>query len=179
MRTSAAFAALAGTATAWPAVMQQDILLKRATDLGRLNTGAGHPDPNFVASEQYVDVTDSGPNPFQAPSSTDLRGECPGLNAAANHGFLPRNGRPTIAQTITGLGDAYNMSPDLAAGLAAIAVLISGDIPSLEWSIGGAFPSSLPLVLSEPQGIVGSHNKYEGDSSVARGDAYLNGSCDD
>lgn len=67
------------------------------------------------------------------------------------------------------------MSPELAAALAAIAVLISGDIPSARWSIGGGFPSTLPLVLSDPKGIVGAHNKYEGDSSIVRGDAHLNG----
>lgn len=67
------------------------------------------------------------------------------------------------------------MSPELAAGLAAIAILISGDIPSTRWSIGAGFPSTLPLVLSDPKGIVGTHNKYEGDSSIVRGDAHLNG----
>lgn len=66
------------------------------------------------------------------------------------------------------------MSPDLAAALAAIAILISGDIPSGQWSIGAGFPSSLPLLLSDPKGIVGTHNKYEGDASIVRGDAYLN-----
>lgn len=90
-------------------------------------------------------------------------------------GFLPRNGRATIAQTVSGLGALYNMSPELAAALAAVAILISGDIPSGQWSIGAGFPSSLPLVLSNPKGIVGTHDKYEGDASVTRGDAYLNG----
>ncbi|WPH02288.1 Hypothetical protein R9X50_00515000 [Acrodontium crateriforme] len=165
-------------AAAWPAVMNQvgstETLLKRAKRDGRLNTGAGHPDPPFDAASQYVDTTDNGPRPFKAPGSTDLRGQCPGLNAAANHGFLPRNGLVTIQDTIDGLGAAYNMSPELAAGLAAIAILLSGDIPSTTWSIGGEFPSTLPLILSEPQGIVGTHNKYEGDSSIVRGDAYLN-----
>lgn len=67
------------------------------------------------------------------------------------------------------------MSPELAAGLAAIAVLISGDIPTTTWSIGGAFPASLPILLGRPKGIVGTHNKYEGDASIVRGDAHLNG----
>ncbi|KAF7196971.1 Dothistromin biosynthesis peroxidase dotB [Pseudocercospora fuligena] len=173
VKTTAVIAALAASTAAWPTVMQQDMLLKRAAG-GRLNTGAGHPNPTFDAKDQYVDVTDSGPNPFKAPGSGDLRGECPGLNAAANHGFLPRSGKATIQQTVDGLGKAYNMSPELAIGLAAIAILISGDIPSATWSIGSGFASTLPLVLSNPKGIVGTHNKYEGDSSIVRGDAYLN-----
>lgn len=178
VKIAATLAAVLPLAAAWPAVMNQldntELILKRAKRDGRLNTGAGHPDPPFDAASQYVDTTDNGPNPWKAPGKGDLRGQCPGLNAAANHGFLPRNGLATIQDTINGLGAAYNMSPELAAGLAAIAILISGDIPSTTWSIGGKFPSTLPLLLSEPQGIVGTHNKYEGDSSIVRGDAYLN-----
>lgn len=175
MKTTAAFTALAATAAAWPTVMQQDMVLKRAAQSGRLNTGASHPNPTFDADSQYVDVTDGGPNAFKAPTATDLRGQCPGLNAAANHGFLPRDGKATIAETVTGLGDAYGMNPDLAAFLAAVAILISGDIPSGQWSIGAGFPSTIPLLLSDPKGLTGTHNKYEGDSSIVRGDAYLNG----
>jgi hypothetical protein len=70
-------------------------------------------------------------------------------------------------------GKAYNLAPELAIGLATIATAISGDILTGTWSIGGAYPASLPL-LSQPQGIVGTHNKYEGDASIVRGDAFLN-----
>lgn len=31
--------------------------------------------------------------PYQAPGPDDSRGPCPALNALANHGILPRNGR--------------------------------------------------------------------------------------
>lgn len=174
VKTAATLAALAVSAAAWPTVMQQDALLKRAASTGRLNTGVGHPNPQFNAQDQYVDVTDGGPNPFRSPGASDLRGQCPGLNAAANHGFLPRNGKATIQQTVDGLVKAYNMDAGLAIGLAAIAIIISGDIPSGTWSIGGGFPSTLPLLLSNPKGIVGTHNKYENDASIVRGDAYLN-----
>lgn len=84
VKATAAIAAFAATAAAWPVVMQQDALLKRAAAQGRLNTGAGHPFPTFNAQEQYVDVTDNGPNPFKAPGASDLRGQCPGLNAAGS-----------------------------------------------------------------------------------------------
>lgn len=66
------------------------------------------------------------------------------------------------------------MAPDLAGFLAAVSVLLSGDIPTLTWSIGGAFPASV-AGLGTPYGILGTHNEYEGDASVTRGDAYLNG----
>ncbi|EEB95895.1 hypothetical protein MPER_05065, partial [Moniliophthora perniciosa FA553] len=38
------------------------------------------------------DRIDWSQHQFQAPSETDLRSPCPGLNTLANHGFLPRNG---------------------------------------------------------------------------------------
>lgn len=50
----------------------------------------------------------------------------------------------------------------------------AGDVLTQTWSIGGAYPGSVPL-LSDPQGILGTHNQYEGDASFSRGDAYLNG----
>lgn len=83
-------------------------LQKRATEppyrapnfiIDRPNTGL--PPLGFNAADQYVDVTDNGPHPFRAPRPNDRRGQCPGLNAAANHGFLPRNGIPTIADSTT------------------------------------------------------------------------------
>lgn len=76
---------------------------------------------------------------------------------------------------ISGLVEAYNLSPDLATFFAAVGVLLAGDIPSLTWSIGGGFSSTLPLILGNPTGILGSHNKYEGDASFTRGDAHLHG----
>jgi hypothetical protein len=66
-------------------------------NIDRPNTGL--PPLGFDAEDQYVDVTDSGPHPFMAPGPNDRRGQCPGLNAAANHGFLPRNGIPTVADS--------------------------------------------------------------------------------
>ena len=82
--------------------MQMDEIVKRAGPTGRLNTGGGHPNPTF-SEDQLVDVTAGSGHEFQSPSSSDLRGQCPGLNAAANHGFLPRNGKATIAQSMSDL----------------------------------------------------------------------------
>lgn len=65
------------------------------------------------------------------------------------------------------------MGVDLAAFLSAYAVVLTGDPLTLAWSIGGPFGSVLGL-LGQPEGLSGSHNKYEGDSSVCRDDAYLN-----
>ncbi|KAL2064663.1 hypothetical protein VTL71DRAFT_3801 [Oculimacula yallundae] len=129
----------------------------------------------FNAEEQLVSIT--GEHAFVAPvKGKDLRGPCPGLNAAANHGYIPHNGVLNSQETITGLANAYGMGPDLALGLAAVAVLFDGDITTLEWSIGG--PQDVgPLqagVFGKPRGLSNSHNNYEGDASIGRPDAYLN-----
>jgi hypothetical protein len=57
----------------------------------------------FSASEQYV--SNKGEHAFVAPGSSDLRGPCPGLNAMANHGYIPHNGVATITQFVQGTYD--------------------------------------------------------------------------
>lgn len=48
--------------------------------------------PTFNARRQLINVGPGSGHEWQAPGPNDLRGVCPGLNAFANHGFLPRNG---------------------------------------------------------------------------------------
>lgn len=89
----------------------------------------------------------------------------------ANHGYIPHNGFATITQFIEGTGTVFGMGVDLAAFLSAYGAVIDGDLTS--WSIGGP-TTDLPAIglLSQPQGISGSHNKYESDVSPTRGDLY-------
>lgn len=56
--------------------------------------------PGFDASAQLIDV--SGSHAFVPPNfgSGDLRGPCPGLNALANHNYLPHNGWASLTQFI-------------------------------------------------------------------------------
>ena len=65
----------------------------------RKNTGSGDPNPTFNAAAQYVDITPGSGHAFQTPGTNDKRGPCPGLNAAANHNFIPRSGIVTTAQS--------------------------------------------------------------------------------
>lgn len=58
------------------------------------------------------------------------------------------------------------MAPDLAGFLAIIAVGIAGDPLTQRWSIGSAFTPAVPLFPA--RGILGTHNKYEGDASIMR-----------
>lgn len=54
-------------------------------------------------------------NPWRRPSQHDSRSPCPALNAAANHGYLPRDGRNLSMWTIIrAIRDCYNVSWVLA-----------------------------------------------------------------
>lgn len=117
-------------------------------------------------------ISVDGAHAFVAPGSTDQRGPCPGLNALANHNYLPHNGVATIAQFVQATGSVFGMGADLALFLSTYGAVMDGDLTS--WSIGGPTSNlaSITGLLGTPQGISGSHNKYEGDSSPTRGDLY-------
>lgn len=164
---------LAATAAAWPAaimdtVMRSPELTERMSDaLSSLEkraypkadgaTAIFEPAPTFNKNAQYVDVTDGSGHEWQAPGPNDLRGPCPGLNAFANHGFLPRNGYATITQFIDATTNVVGMGADLAAFLAVFGAAIDGS--GTAWSIGGKPPASLGGVLGTGNGITNSHNK--------------------
>ncbi|CAK1357211.1 Aromatic peroxygenase [Cercospora beticola] len=129
--------------------------------------------PPFDAELQRVETT--GKYKFVPPGKGDQRGPCPALNALANHNYLPHSGIATIPQFIEATGKGFGMSVDLSTLLAIYAAIIDGSLT--KWSIGG--PDSrvqlLPGLLGQPQGLTGSHNKYEGDGSPTRGDLYTYG----
>ncbi|PQE08453.1 hypothetical protein CJF30_00005322 [Rutstroemia sp. NJR-2017a BBW] len=144
---------------------------------GGVQKRAGTPlTPGFSASQQYVSNKDD--HAFVAPNfvAGDQRGPCPGLNAMANHGYLPHNGVGTITQFIQATYDVYGMGLDLGAFLAVYGAVYDGDLTS--WSIGGPPSASLLSsvgLLGTPQGLSGSHNKYESDASPTRPDLYQYG----
>lgn len=63
--------------------------------------------PGFNADAQRIDV--SGVHAFVPPdfAAGDLRGPCPGLNALANHNYLPHNGWASLTQFV----EATNKGP--------------------------------------------------------------------
>jgi len=61
----------------------------------------------FDAATQYVSTT--GVHAFIAPGPSDLRGPCPGLNAMANHEYIPHNGIATIAEFVQGTYEVFGM----------------------------------------------------------------------
>ncbi|KAG8793732.1 hypothetical protein FRC12_001815 [Ceratobasidium sp. 428] len=109
----------------------------------------------FDPVKQKIDV--SGTHAFQPPNPGDLRGPCPGLNALANHGYLPRSGLVTFNQAIQACNSVFGMGVDIATTLATLGVVLTGNPETDQFSIG----------------LSGSHNKYETDASPGRGDYYL------
>ena len=86
--TSLTCLALAHTISAFPALMldADSPLLKRQNAAAPQGDGVGAlplTPPPFDAASQYVSTT--GAYKFVAPGKGDARGECPGLNAMANH----------------------------------------------------------------------------------------------
>ncbi|KAM0714459.1 hypothetical protein Q7P37_010246 [Cladosporium fusiforme] len=131
--------------------------------------------------KKAVEVT--GKHAFKAPSSTDERGPCPGLNALANHGYINRNGVTSLVDAVVGMHHVYNMGIDLALILAIMGVVWTGNPISLDpsFSIGGNSTAvwnaldNVQGVLGTPQGIKHSHNFIEADASPTRDDQYLTG----
>ncbi|TID22771.1 aromatic peroxygenase [Venturia nashicola] len=163
-------AGLAGSALAFPSIMNE--ALEEGRKAGKVAKRVLGFNPGFDAAAQLVDV--HGSHAWQAPGTSDLRGPCPGLNALANHNYLPHNGVATIDQFVQQTNQVFGMAIDLGTFLSVYGAAIDGDLTS--WSIGGPPPSSTLLgLLAQPQGISGSHNKYESDASPTRGDLYQYG----
>lgn len=89
--------AIAGLTHAYPDISQH--LNQRDSEVGS-SWGGLLPltTPKFDAEAQRVSTT--GEHAWKAPGKNDQRGPCPGLNALANHGYLPHNGIGTIDQFV-------------------------------------------------------------------------------
>ena len=163
----AAAAALASVAYGFPTNMPVEAV-KRASS-GSIS-GTNVPDPAqvlgiFNAEAQYV--SNKGKYAFVKPGPNDIRGPCPGLNAMANHGYIPHNGVGTIEEFIQGTYQVFGMGLDLGAFLAVYGALLEGD--GTQWSIAG------PVKGYFGNGLVGSHDNYEADVSPTRPDLYQYG----
>ncbi|KAJ3572942.1 heme-thiolate peroxidase [Xylaria arbuscula] len=132
-----------------------------------------------------IDV--SGKYAFKAPDfeKGDQRGPCPGLNALANHGYIPHDGIVSFIEIVEQANTVFGMGLDLVGILAGVATLYVGTPLSLNpgFSIGGISPKSENILgnlfglLGEPRGIDGTHNIIESDSSATRNDLYNTGNA--
>ncbi|KAL9616515.1 MAG: hypothetical protein Q9160_008631 [Pyrenula sp. 1 TL-2023] len=130
--------------------------------------------PPFDAAVQYVN--NQGANAFNPPGGFDQRGPCPGLNAMANHGYLPHNGVATIQEFIDGTAAAFGMGTDLAALIATYGAVFDGDLT--KWSIGGPYPGlvnlgALLVSLSYPLHLHAPNPSAFDTNSNSSGNDYL------
>ncbi|TDL16361.1 Cloroperoxidase [Rickenella mellea] len=92
--------------------------------------------------------------PFCPATSEDSRSPCPALNALANHGYLPHDGRDiSILQLVHAVQSVYNISAPLAWTLAAAGTVTCG--------------RGLWLDLHD----LARHNRIEHDASLTHADA--------
>ncbi|KAJ6492201.1 Cloroperoxidase, partial [Mycena sanguinolenta] len=104
---------------------------------------------------QDSDSVDSN-HQWIAPTATDVRSPCPGLNTLANHGYLPRSGMNlSIPMMLQAALDGFNVGPDAIIQAAKFG-LLSGDAPTT-------------LNLDALQ----LHNLIEHDASISRQDFAL------
>ncbi|EQL03987.1 oxidase [Ophiocordyceps sinensis CO18] len=134
-----------------------------------------------------IDVT--GRHKFVPPDfeAGDQRGPCPGLNALANHNYIPHDGVVNSFQVIFAMNRVYGVALDLGAILSGLATIWAGVPVSIDprWSINGTSPKSSNIfhnllgLAGEPRGITAGHNLLESDSSNTRGDVYETGQVGD
>ncbi|THU83442.1 Cloroperoxidase [Dendrothele bispora CBS 962.96] len=100
-----------------------------------------------------ADEIDWDAHQWMAPGPDDFRSPCPGLNALANHGFLPRDGRGLNASVVLDAAlTGYNVQPEVLSLAVKLALLTSND------------PSTFTL------DDIKLHNTIESDASLSRED---------
>ena len=147
----------------------------RLTFLARYNS-AKNGQPGKGKGGYLVPAKGDTAHKFIAPGSKDIRGPCPGLNTAANHGFLARDGITTFNELVDAQQNLYNVGYDLALLLAALGLtLTDGDPVTMKLSIGcdaTTRTSFNPTLTGSEPGLDG-HNKFEADTSLTRDDYFL------
>lgn len=90
------------TAFAIPSFMNDPVALEKAREILRRDDPLGLskaesncglvPCVTFNEDDQLMKLDGAHAHAYVRPGPGDIRGPCPGLNTAANHGFLPRDG---------------------------------------------------------------------------------------
>jgi hypothetical protein len=147
--------------------------------------------PNHALFNQFDPelqlVNTTGDHEWRAPGPGDIRGPCAGLNAAANHGYLQRDGVVDAQSINTGLWQAFGLDKTATIFLETATSFFNGDPISGRWSIGphsdktSALPPVIGDLLGNETGICAyGHLRSEGDASITRGDwlaPEMNSNC--
>merc|ERR1712070_475784 len=152
MKNAVVSSLLVSGAAAFPWVAMQpgvDSSILRLKPRQQVGEGPGGPD-TFPFNNAKNGVPGNGKGGYQVPApgdtahqfeapnpNTDIRGPCPGLNAAANHHFLAHDGIVTFNELVDAQQNVYNVGYDLATLLALLGLtLTDGDIVTQKLSIG-------------------------------------------
>ncbi|KAJ7860784.1 hypothetical protein B0H13DRAFT_1900768 [Mycena leptocephala] len=129
-------------------------------------------DATTFDTNQLIDVT--GAHAFVEAGTNDFRGPCPGLNALANHNYIPHHGVVSVEQAILAATEVFGMGLDFATGAGVLALYGANllDVSFFEFSIGGPPGGTSGGILGAPTGLSGTYNQFESDSSPTRCDLY-------
>ncbi|KAG5941071.1 hypothetical protein E4U59_001950 [Claviceps monticola] len=161
--------ALAELVMAWPGLSNRQAVTKLVPFPEYPGTPYQALFDEFDPEAQLVSV--HGDHEYQDPVPNDMRVPCPGLNAAAYHNYIPRDGIATLESINTGLWKAYGIDQTATLLLHLITNFFDGDPLAQNWSIGyashkvsgvGSLAEKLPGL---PLNLLG-----EADSSITRGD---------
>ncbi|RWA12535.1 heme-thiolate peroxidase [Xylaria grammica] len=196
MRLALVIAGAIATASAFPTVenlarlVQRDESLSLLTErsIDELSEHLVRLKEKRLLFDPLTDPIDvSGKHAFRAPdfANGDQRGPCPGLNALANHGYIPHDGIVGLFDVIEQANTVFGMGLDLVGLLAGVVTAYNGNPISLNpgFSIGGISSKSNNILgnlfglLGKPRGLEGSHNLIESDSSATRNDLYDTGNA--
>ncbi|KAF8174810.1 Cloroperoxidase [Mycena galopus ATCC 62051] len=109
-----------------------------------------------AVSKAQDSVATNSDHQWNAPTATDLRSPCPGLNTLANHGYLPRNGANiSVPMMLQAALDGFNVGSDAIIQAAKFGIL------------SGNAPTTLDL------NALALHNLIEHDASISRQDFAL------
>ncbi|KAI8628118.1 Chloroperoxidase [Xylariaceae sp. FL1651] len=172
----------------WAKIAQRDGHILTEKSIEELHRDVARLKEKRLLFDPLTDPIDvSGVHAFKAPDlkNGDQRGACPGLNALANHGYIPHNGVVGFLDLIDAVNTVFGMGIDLITVLAVVGTAFVGNPVSLNpgFSIGGETSKSSNILgnllglLGEPRGLDGSHNIIESDSSVTRDDLYVTGNA--
>lgn len=116
----------------------------------------GHPHKRLLLSSSSGPISVTGEHVYQSPAAGDQRGPCPGLNALANHGYIPRDGVVSLLGATTAMNEVFGFSIELAALLAVMGVVWTGNPLSANpsFSIGGQ-DSRVQNLLGNLVGLLG------------------------
>jgi len=129
-------------------------------------TGARNGLPGTGKGGVLVPAANDTAHAYSPPSSSDIRGPCPGLNMAANHNFISHDGLTNFVELVDFAQNVFNWGWDLATFVATFGIVMDGDPLTSQLSIG------CDGGMQVPNTGLNAHNKFETDSSMTRNDFY-------